>query len=302
MSEQKTDQQKADQLKADLGHILGYICPKSAWQGGLVEAFSALRKASQQASDWLDEQGYDSIENLFEAEDEQTMVQDLLDKECLTQEQADILHKKFKTAREDEDSMAALLAGGTNRAAAPPMHGETAPEHIPRAATAMHERLEMGLSASYKGRLKHGGNGSVPPSHWGLTVKDFNRFINMCRRKEDKWAMLAADTKFGKRPGVVNGYQLCSEFVKPFTSGTGCGVSLLLNPEKPLEAEVMMSHTWAEDIIEVQQAVNDRAVADGRGDDLVIWFCIFAVYQAEDQAGPTITEQLKMDPFGQVIH
>ena len=41
-------------------------------------------------------------------------------------------------------------------------------------------------------------------------------------------------------------------------------------------------------------AINDRAADDGRGDDLVIWFCIFANYQCgeeEGDAGPTIGEQ-----------
>ena len=54
------------------------------------------------------------------------------------------------------------------------------------------------------------------------------------------------------------------EFVKPFTKGTGCGVALLLNGQAPKEAQIMMSHTWAEDIHEVQDAVNDCAQDDGR--------------------------------------
>lgn len=64
------------------------------------------------------------------------------------------------------------------------------------------------------------------------------------------------------------------------------------------------AQTWAEDILEVLDAVNDRAAADGRGDELVIWFCIFANYQCGDEAGdagPTLGEQLALDPFGSVL-
>ena len=41
--------------------------------------------------------------------------------------------------------------------------------------------------------------------------------------------------------GYVNGYQLCNSYVKPWTRGTGCSVSLLMNAT-PLLAEVMISH------------------------------------------------------------
>ena len=33
-------------------------------------------------------------------------------------------------------------------------------------------------------------------------------------------------------------------------------------------------------------------------DETVVWFCILANYQAEDDAGPSIFEQLARDPFG----
>ena len=72
----------------------------------------------------------------------------------------------------------------------------------------------------------------------------------------------------------------------------------------------MLSHTWAEDMMEVLEAVNDLALREckerpslkGREpDDLVVWFCLFANYQPEDSAGPSISEQLALDPFGNVI-
>ena len=48
-----------------------------------------------------------------------------------------------------------------------------------------------------------------------------------------------------KQKGHVNCHQLCEHhYVKPFTQWTGCGVALLLNGEKPLAADIMISHTW----------------------------------------------------------
>ena len=83
----------------------------------------------------------------------------------------------------------------------------------------------------------------------------------------------------------------------------------------------MLSHSWAEDMEEAQDALNQLLRPNGgampRGmwisalqdpsciatytEDTRVWFCIFANYQCEDGAGPTISEQLKLDPFGSVI-
>ena len=55
-----------------------------------------------------------------------------------------------------------------------------------------------------------------------------------------EWDELAEQTN-RKEAGYVNGYQLCNNYVKPWTRGTGCSVSLLMNAT-PLLAEVMISH------------------------------------------------------------
>jgi len=147
-------------------------------------------------------------------------------------------------------------------------------------------------------------NRTILPERWGITVRQFNHFVCMCRRKTVTWQSLAASTSFEKSAGVVNGYQLCESFVKPFSRGTGCGVALLYNGPAPLQSHVMISHTWAEDILEMEAAINDFADRDSCGKDLVIWCCILANYQCGDEVGdtgPTVTEQLKMDPFGRVI-
>lgn len=162
--------------------------------------------------------------------------------------------------------------------------------------------------------VSHGGNREVPPTRWGLTISQFNEFIARCREDKQTWDGLqrqevTMNGKVVKKAGYVSGYQFCEAFVKPFTRGTGSSVALLLNPRKPLEAEAMISHTWAEDMLELQEAINDRAGnakqnCSKLAGDLVIWFCMFANYQCGGEphdVGPTIAEQLQRDPFGAVI-
>jgi len=77
----------------------------------------------------------------------------------------------------------------------------------------------------------------------------------------------------------------------------GSSLALLMNPIIPLLAEIMVSHAWGEDIEETMQALN-MEIPDK---DKVIWFCIYANYQPEDGAGPSLEEQIAMEPFKQVI-
>lgn len=98
------------------------------------------------------------------------------------------------------------------------------------------------------------------------------------------WEHLSTDTTYERKAGIVNGYQISDNFVKPFTQDTGRSVSLLLNPETPIEPEVMVivSHTWEEDILEIVEALVDRAKDDVQQEQincveaLTIWFCILA--------------------------
>jgi hypothetical protein len=125
----------------------------------------------------------------------------------------------------------------------------------------------------------------------------------MCRRNTAKWQELSQSTD-RKKAGVVNGHQVNNAFVKPFTRGTGCSVALLYNNGEPIDADVMISHTWNEDMDQVEEAIHDMSQRDGRGDNLVIWFCIFGNYQCGDEPGdmgPTLEQQLDKDPFGTVI-
>ena len=135
------------------------------------------------------------------------------------------------------------------------------------------ESLETSLAD-----VKPGLNRAVSPEKWGNSVGQLIHFIKMCRNTAE-WDQLAQSTAHGKQAGVVNLYQVCDSFVKPFSRGTGCGVSLLYNNDTPLHAEVMISHCWAEDTLEIQEAIYDLSAREPDGESLVIWFCLLANYR-----------------------
>lgn len=171
---------------------------------------------------------------------------------------------------------------------------------------------------------KHGGNAKVAPVKWSMSINQWNAFVDYCKATPNFDELSKEETKLAngkvvKPSGYVNGYQVCTNFVKPWTAGTGSGIALLMN-EDPEDAELMLSHSWAQDIVEAQEALTMLAEKNGgpkpksfRLRDKKcfsaesfpmtsrIWFCIFANYQNEDAAGPSISEQLAMNPFGSVI-
>ena len=83
------------------------------------------------------------------------------------------------------------------------------------------------------------------------------------------------------------------------------------------EAEVMLSHSWSEDMEQVKDLLNANVglvLSTGKefSLDTVIWFCCFANFQVNDwkktedsdgydKNGPTVAEQLKLEPFKKVI-
>lgn len=183
-------------------------------------------------------------------------------------------HTSHRTEEVFEDSMAPV------RSSPPPSAcGHTLPKEA-----GLLERLP-------RPQPTHGGNNIVEPTRWALTIKQFNDFLDTC-----KLTALWQSTKVQPNH-VVTGYALCKTFVKPWTAGTGCGVALLLNNEVPIEADVMVSHSWGEDMTEAQLALNSAKIPEA----MAVWFCIYANYQCGDGAGPSVPEQLARDPFESVI-
>lgn len=99
--------------------------------------------------------------------------------------------------------------------------------------------------------------------------------------------------------GWVSMYDVCKFFVCPWTMGSGSSLALLLNSDRPLAAELMISHAWGEDVDECAESLMLYCESNDIPEDVACWFCVFANYQPGD--GPTISEQIAMDPFGSVI-
>jgi len=130
-----------------------------------------------------------------------------------------------------------------------------------------------------------------------MTAAQFREFLSECRETPLwRWMKEMRD--------VVTLYDLVQHLVKPWTRGTGCGIALLMNHQKPCRAKLMISHTWAEDMDECEEAIVDYCLEETSGLSTSVWFCGFAQYQAGDEpddVGPSISEQLELDPFGSVI-
>ncbi|CAE8682806.1 unnamed protein product, partial [Polarella glacialis] len=140
-------------------------------------------------------------------------------------------------------------------------------------------------------------NSKVPPQCWGMSVAQFSEFLCSCRETHI-WAA-AKESK-----GYVNLYDIDAGLVKLWTRNTGSGVALRMNPQKPLPAELMVSHCWGEDLDQCEEALLDFCGRHALPLTRAVWFCAFAQYQPGDEpgdVGPTIAEQLQLDPFGSVI-
>jgi len=114
---------------------------------------------------------------------------------------------------------------------------------------------------------------------------------------------LYKEIKNSKKPFErhVTVYDINEYFVIPWTRSSGCGIALLMNPEG-LSAALMLSHAWGEDVEQLLAAVKGHCDNESIQDDTAIWFCTFAQYQPEDGAGPSIAEQIQLDPFTRVIN
>jgi len=135
------------------------------------------------------------------------------------------------------------------------------------------------------------------PEKWTLTLSEWSDVIDCCQRKEKYQSM----KKEGKR--YINMYDVNDCFVKPWSKGTGCSLSVLMSKDREAAAQLMLSHAWAEDVEECQKAVVDfaRNREPRIPETAHLWFCLFANYQADDGCGPSIQDQLEMKPFKTVI-
>jgi len=147
--------------------------------------------------------------------------------------------------------------------------------------------------------LQHGmTNRHVPPEKWAMTHVQWRFFLEACKQVHVIWATATGSKCY------ANLYDLNKNFVKPWTRGTGTSVALRMNQDSPLRARLMLSHSWAEDVDECGQALESYLAHAKLASDVPVWFCLYSNYQPGSDVGdpgPTIQEQLEMDPFGSVI-
>lgn len=140
-------------------------------------------------------------------------------------------------------------------------------------------------------------NAAVPPVGWGMAIAQFAEFVQACAATSI-WQQTMLEH------GHITLYKAVDSFVKPWTRGTGCGIALRMNEGGPWNAELMISHCWAECLSEAAEALHNYAAQAKLQSSVALWFCAFAQYQCGDEngdPGPTISEQLSQDPFGSVI-
>lgn len=146
--------------------------------------------------------------------------------------------------------------------------------------------------------LRSGGlrQRDVCPMRWSMSLRQWHLFMRACR-STSAWSELKHDLG-----GLVNTYMVNRYFVTPWTKETGRSIALMMNPD-PKKADLMLSHSWAEDIDKVEDCLRQVQVAKQQAipECTYVFFCTFSLYQAEDEHGPSIEEQVRQDPFAKII-
>lgn len=125
------------------------------------------------------------------------------------------------------------------------------------------------------------------PEHWGMTMRQIRKLMDECKDDPD----------WHQNNSVRD---MVKHHILPRTAGTGLGYALKVNHESPLEVAVLVSHSWNENAEEFVETL-ERTV----GADEILFVCAFAIYQNEDGAGPTVSQQIgasmNCSPFGRVL-
>uniref|UniRef100_A0A7S2M9J2 Uncharacterized protein n=1 Tax=Zooxanthella nutricula TaxID=1333877 RepID=A0A7S2M9J2_9DINO len=122
------------------------------------------------------------------------------------------------------------------------------------------------------------GTQEVWPEYWGITRGQIKDLLTKLQ-KDPRWS---SDN---------NVYTLVKEFIVPWTRGQGVGYAVMMNKDKPQEVSLMVSHAWGENAEEFLEALLRSTTEED-----VLFICALSVYQAQDDAGPSIQEQLGSRP------
>ena len=192
-----------------------------------------------------------------------------------------------------DDDMEKLSPKRSSRWSASSSHATHAsPRHAsPRVSTF----LDGGAEAERPAWLPSEGPGNrhVPPEMWAMSATQFHGFLAACK------ATSVYDELLQRMDGKMNMYDVCDAFVKPWTTGTGNSVALLLKNQQPLPVELMISHAWAEEIDECAEALMLHFARFNILESTACWFCVFSNYQPGDCF--TVQEQIALDPFAKVL-
>lgn len=132
------------------------------------------------------------------------------------------------------------------------------------------------------------------PKKWTLSLQQWVDVIEHCMAQPEY-----IEVKERKRHMTM--YDINDIFVKAWTRTTGCGVSVLMSKGVERDAGLMFCHACGEDVEECLTAVKVFRDEKQIHPDTPVWFCVFANYQPDDGAGPTLQEQLNLEPFTAVI-
>eukprot|EP00656_Telonema_subtile_P036486 TRINITY_DN40490_c0_g1_i1.p1 TRINITY_DN40490_c0_g1~~TRINITY_DN40490_c0_g1_i1.p1 ORF type:complete len:678 (-),score=149.85 TRINITY_DN40490_c0_g1_i1:319-2352(-) len=139
---------------------------------------------------------------------------------------------------------------------------------------------------------------SLPPERWALTFHQFAKLMAAIRTTELYSALKQEN-------GIVDMYTVNDRFLIPWSANAGCSIALLLNPEG-LPATAMISHAWAEDCEELEDALRGYCQSVPEHTTLALWLCSVSQYQpkkseAVADIGPSVAEQLALGPFTKVL-
>jgi len=142
------------------------------------------------------------------------------------------------------------------------------------------------------------GQANVDALKWSISVEQWIFFLQECAATET-WKKLAQV----KGEYEITMYDVNDHFVKPWTSGTGCSIALLMNSVEPRPSQGMLSHAWAGSVCETYNCLQNMINLHGVDSSSHFFYCTLCLYQPEDGAenGLTISEQLALAPFAKVI-
>lgn len=136
----------------------------------------------------------------------------------------------------------------------------------------------------------------LAPDMWGISMQQLHALRRDVQAFYEAKGEAAADKSMR---------DVVEDIIKPTTRDMGVGYALLLNRERPVRAQYMVSHSWNECFFEFVDAL--AVVSASIGED-GLWICALSIYQKENDDfghGPTIAEQLGEDvlegPFAVVV-